>query len=110
VNHFIRGYFDGDGSFSKGSGHEYVFKICGTKEMLEELGQRIGFPNRKFTKRHKDKKNNYQLEIGGRQQVLKIGNYMYNNATIFLERKHKRYMELVNYKCKKPGPQHKIKN
>ena len=102
IHHFIRVYFDGDGSFSRSKKHTaaYTFKLCGTKQFLKEVGNQIGFPNRKLSKRHKNKKNNWCLEIGGRQQVMQIGQYMYKNATVCLERKYKRYMELVNYERK----------
>jgi transposase-like protein len=94
VHHFIRGYFDGDGSFSK-SHDGYKFKLCGTKELLNSVANQIGHPNVKLYKRHKDsKKNNYQFDIGGRLQVVKIGDFMYNNASVFLDRKYQRYVEL----------------
>ena len=92
ANHFIRGYFDGDGSFSK-SHDGYTVKICGTKEFLNTLSEHIGFPNRNLTQRKKNGKNNYCLEIGGRLQVTIIGDYMYQNATIWMGRKHKRYLK-----------------
>lgn len=99
MNHFIRGYFDGDGSFSK-SHDGYCVKICGTKEFLEVLGEKIGFPSRKLSKRYKDKKNNYCLEIGGRHQVVTIGNLLYRDATVWMERKRKRYISLHNSRSK----------
>lgn len=93
-HHFIRGYFDGDGSFSK-SHDGYKFNMCGTKEFLNDLSLQIGFPNRKLSRRYKKRKtNNYYLEIGGRLQVIAIGDYMYRDATVYLKRKHQRYMNL----------------
>jgi len=94
VRHFIRGYFDGDGSFAK-SPDGYKVKICGTKEFLDRLSEYIGFPNRRLSKRYKDTKNNYQLEIGGRLQVLEIGKYLYEGASTYLIRKYDRYKELI---------------
>lgn len=99
VHHFIRGYFDGDGSFARAAKHnkQYTFKLCGTKELLKQVEIEMGFENtRKLSKRYKDKKNNYCLEIGGRLQVIKIGDYMYKDATIYLERKYERYIGLKN--------------
>ena len=95
MNHFIRGYFDGDGSFSKHSSG-YIVKICGTKEFLHSLSDVIGFPDRSLTKRKQDTKNSWCLEIGGRLQVLQISRYMYDQATIYLPRKYQRYMELLD--------------
>lgn len=95
TNHFIRGYFDGDGSFAKcGKNRKgYDVKICGTKELLNALSKHIGFPNRNLSKRHKDTKNTYCLEIGGGKQVAVVGEYLYKDATLWLERKHQRFLE-----------------
>ncbi len=92
-HHFIRGYFDGDGSFKKSNGKYYVFNLCGTKEFLLKC-QEILHKNTKLEKRHKDNKNNYSFSIGGRLQAKKIGDYLYKNATVYLERKYNRYKEM----------------
>jgi exonuclease VII small subunit len=89
-NHFIRGYFDGDGSFKKSNDGFYVFNLCGTKEFLLKCQEILG-KQTKLEKRHKDDKNNYSFSIGGRRQVKKIGDYLYQNATVYLERKYTRY-------------------
>jgi hypothetical protein len=90
--HFIRGYFDGDGSFAK-CRQGYQVKICGTQEFLRELLKQMNFQDQKLYKRHK---NNFYCSVGGKQQVIKIGDYLYKDATIFLERKHSRYLDLLN--------------
>lgn len=95
LHHFIRGYFDGDGSFarSKKDKEIYTVKILGTKEFLNELSSKMGFPNRTLRKRHKKShKNNWTLEIGGRKQVVAVGDYMYRDATMFMKRKWQRYL------------------
>jgi hypothetical protein len=96
THHFIRGYFDGDGSFSK-SHDGYKFRLCGTKEFLASTGNIMGFPNRKLQKRHKNKTNNYSLDIGGRLQTITLGNYLYQNASVYLERKYQRYVQLKQH-------------
>ena len=100
IHHFIRGYFDGDGSFSKSSDGGFQVNILGTKEFLQRLAHYIGFPDAYMSQRHKNDKNNWGIEIGGRLHVITIGDYMYKDATIYLERKHKRYMTLINYQRK----------
>lgn len=92
-NHFIRGYFDGDGSFKKNNDGFYAFNLCGTKEFLLKC-QDILAKQTKLEKRHKDNKNNYSFSIGGRLQAKKIGDYLYKNATVYLERKYNRYKEM----------------
>lgn len=84
MNHFIRGFFDGDGFFS---------------------GSTVGFVgNKLFLKRLKDEfvKNNvvieksgsliphssiYKLSWHGKHLKSKLENWMFENATIFMERK-----------------------
>jgi len=89
-NHFLRGYFDGDGSFSKSKDGFYSFKLCGTKEFLIECQKILGVTT-KLEKRKKDKKNNWSFAAGGRLQVKRVGNCLYKNSTVHLERKYKRY-------------------
>ena len=89
-NHFMRGYFDGDGSFKKSNDGFYAFSLCGTKEFLLKCQEILG-KQTKLEKRHKDDKNNYSFSIGGRRQVKKVGDYLYQNATVYLERKYIRY-------------------
>lgn len=39
-------------------------------------------------------KNNYQFSLGGKDSVLKYINYIYDNSTIYLDRKYKKVLEL----------------
>ena len=97
VDHFVRGYFDGDGSFAKAAKNfklGYTIKICGTREFLEEI-KSIYQLNGHFSKRHKDSKNNWTLEVGSQKDVLNISNHMYKEANVFLQRKRDRYNEIL---------------
>lgn len=96
--HFIRGYFDGDGSLvlSKSS---INFKFCGTKEFLEALVDVFNSISsykykKRLYKRRNDDKNNYYISYGGRMKTLNIMDYLYNNCNIYLERKYKKYERL----------------
>lgn len=98
-SHFIRGYFDGDGSLVL-SKNSINFKICGTKEFLEGL---IDVFNtfiydynyqKKLFKRHSDDKNNYYISYGGRIKTFKVIDYLYNDCKIYLNRKYNKYIEL----------------
>lgn len=92
-NHFIRGYFDGDGSFKKSNDKFYAFSLCGTKEFLLKCQEILG-KQTKLEKRYKDNKNNYSFSIGGRLQTKKTGDYLYKDATVYLTRKYNRYKEM----------------
>ncbi|MFL0268935.1 hypothetical protein [Candidatus Clostridium radicumherbarum] len=98
--HFIRGYFDGDGSLIL-SVHSINFKICGTKEFLTVL---INIFNEisdykfqyKLFKRRNDDKNNYYISYGGKYKIYPIMNYLYENSKIYLDRKMEKYLILKN--------------
>lgn len=94
LSHFIRGYMDGDGSITS-SGKEYYLKFTGTKEFLEGI-------NQYFEKNNKiqPSKSVYELEYGGNRQVERMLNLLYDNdnATIFLDRKHDKYLEFKIYR------------
>lgn len=100
--HFIRGYFDGNGSIAKHSKskkgqQEYCLKICGTKEMLEAIASLMPVNINKLSQRHPDRdNNNYSLEIGGRRQVVAILNFLYMNSNISLDRKRELYDRIIN--------------
>lgn len=88
THHFVRGYFDGDGSVSVSKDNKrHNFHILGTESFLESIREKIGLSNTKL-----DKKGNcYDLRYGGRLNLLKIKEYLYKDATIFLERKKEKF-------------------
>lgn len=100
IFHFIRGYFDGDGSLSEhntNKGLTFRFRLCGTSSFLNSVLKYIDFEKSKLCKRHKDRDNdNYDIDIGGNRNVLKIMNFIYDGATIFLERKYNVYLNLLS--------------
>lgn len=90
LKHFIRGYFDGDGCITR---HVYVhtvtpvISILGTKVFLEEI---LKHSNTNATFRH-DKRHSVEtltLEWS-KEEGIKFINYLYNNSSIYLDRKFK---------------------
>ena len=91
VNHFMRGYFDGDGSFyiQKQSNEKVCFGLRGTDSFLTDY--------RSILEKQCDFSMRYnkmpvsggccQLAYGGNRNIIKISNFLYNDATIFLNRK-----------------------
>ena len=94
ISHFIRGYFDGDGSFSfnpkKYKTHTNI--VCASdlfrKQVLNILNEnKIGASDYgRFTIHIQDKIGN-----------LDFYNYIYNNATLYLKRKKEKYEEFRRY-------------
>jgi intein-encoded DNA endonuclease-like protein len=97
-NHFIRGYFDGDGCiYIHQNKTDYLISMIGPKIFLESI-QTILVDSVKVnrTKLYNPKncKENglHTLTYQGRKNVIKIGDFLYKNATCFLNRKHSKYL------------------
>lgn len=101
ILHFIRGYLDGNGSINyyiNKHGHKcFEIGICGTREIVLWILKALDKDNLKIHQRHKSNINNWQVNIGGNIQVLKILNALYSDTSIYLERKYKKYLELQDY-------------
>lgn len=97
---FIRGYFDGDGSLSfgrtKSNSFYSHFSLSGNKVFLEEIQLfMMKKLNLNKTKIIKDK-TIHRLTYGGRVQSTKVMDWIYKDATIYLDRKYNTYLELKN--------------
>ncbi|MFA5023446.1 MAG: hypothetical protein WC523_00615 [Patescibacteria group bacterium] len=93
VNHFMRGYFDGDGCISYNTAYNCpYFTIVGTEKFLYvyrdilisqcELNQNSVYS-------HKND-NIFSIAYGGKRNINKISAFIYKNATpnIYLKRKY----------------------
>lgn len=87
--HFIRGYFDGDGSVFN-SQNRVIIAICGNKEFLQ--GINTIFPAKEIQK--KCKSNIYSYKIYKRSDVINFLNLIYKDATIYLDRKYCKYINI----------------
>lgn len=94
MKHFLRGYFDGDGNITWGkhysSGNKYIIQVCGNEDFLLNTYQKY-FPS--TCKLYKDlySKQCFVWKIANKNSVLEFLNYIYGDATIYLDRKYKIY-------------------
>ena len=92
---FIRGYFDGDGCVTHTANNELEMIIVGTKEMMN--GIKLWCPNIFGWAMHKDKRhpdsNTYTL-VCTCHKATTFGHLLYDNATIYLQRKYDKFNEL----------------
>lgn len=102
VHHFMRGYFDGDGCVSYcGLGKNRIkkqlrFNILGTKKFLENY-QSILEHTCSINHNNISKKNNiFSLSYSGNNVVGKIYNFLYKDATMWLNRKRDKFCEEIN--------------
>ena len=96
VRHFIRGYFDGDGSVFMSNekhwryGHIFPvihFRFCGTFEFLSKIQSILGM-NGRLTHSRASENNVYELAFKRRKRARVFMHYLYDDATIYLDRKY----------------------
>lgn len=104
LNHFIRGYFDGDGSISvyyqNGRNDKRChFSITSNSNILLEIQNiLINNCNLNKTKLKSYKSTNVakSLTYGGTLQVKRIYEYLYKDSTIYLKRKYDKFNQLFS--------------
>lgn len=97
LRHFVRGYFDGDGSisFNPKKSRYAIISIIGNKHFINSLRQYFEQEAevRCSTYWHNNKKSRY-IGINGNQQVARALEHLYTNCSIFLPRKMEKYILL----------------
>jgi len=87
LRHFLRGYSDGDGWIGDQS-----LCIVGTEDFCNSLGEKVKKDlniNFYIRKREKEKNTTTRMfYISGRRQLMIFLNYIYNDSTIYLQRKY----------------------
>lgn len=99
LNHFIRGFFDGDGSISVRSRNNCKRQIldislCGTEAFLTELKEKLPFKcNNKIIKR----KGTYSLQMGD-STAIKFLKWIYKDtdSSIRMKRKYEEFNNFLN--------------
>lgn len=105
INHFIRGYFDGDGCvhysehicYNSQRGKHYrqstfVCSIVGTNDFLNKIKDILfanGITSGKITQ--KEGQQSFELRIYGRDNLKKYYNYIYHDANIYMNRKNEKF-------------------
>lgn len=97
INHFIRGYFDGDGCIyfndeTKIGG----VSLIGTEEILNYVEKESNLSKSKLSH---DKRGSKALilNISSISNTYIFYNYIYNNATVFLDRKKEKFDKYIDY-------------
>ena len=102
MNHFIRGYFDGDGSICSwydkyDNRQRYCMEILGTKKFLLQIQEILCSEcHIKETKLHDVNHTQGLTRISHRgiKNLIKIREYLYKNSTVFLTYKHNRFYNI----------------
>lgn len=102
IRHFIRGYFDGDGSV-------YIQKnvlnisILGTIDLLNKMQEifitKLNFNKTELDERHPERKTNIRsLRYGGNVIMNRFYHYIYDDSKIFLKRKRSKFESILSGK------------
>lgn len=106
IPHFIRGYFDGDGSVfyhndsRKDYDNEYLgINICGTKEFLEGLISKLPFltsEDRVLYNETRRETNCWNIKFASNIRSLQLYHFMYKNCSdLYLSRKRKKFEDFI---------------
>lgn len=108
LNHFIRGVFDGDGSVGLIdriiNGAEYkeqYINFIGSNEFIIGLIEKLNFLDH-INKSSTNNGNNIQIFIKNKKDFISMYNYLYKDATIYLNRKYNKFQEALNFLNSKP--------
>lgn len=97
LHHYIRGFFDADGSITLACNNPNVSFIA-TRDFVEGiqrcLSEILGIPGSVFRASKGANPIITILRFGGRHQIAKFSDWLYQDATIFLDRKFQRFREL----------------
>ena len=93
---FVRGIFDGDGCISFSRKNMIAFQLTGTKKTLESIKSILPVDMSKIhvIDRNKYNVNAFFLTVSGKK-AINIFEWLYKDATIYLERKYNKYMNLL---------------
>ncbi len=88
--HLVRGFFDGDGTIHYTNGH-LVFGLCGTKELMEYMREILhvtcGTRKNHAVTHHPSAGKVWYIEYNGNKQCTRIFGWLYEGATVYMERK-----------------------
>lgn len=102
IHHFLRGYSDGDGCiynnhFKNKKTVNTIWKFVSTKQFCNEtakiLKEQLNINCSQSLSRPKTNKNTTILSVGGNSQSMKVLDWLYKDATIYLPRKYDKYIE-----------------
>ena len=107
--HLLRGIIDGDGSIAfykrkdRPNSYTKAVRLCqGNKEFLNNIIQFLHKEiNTNIISLYQEKENLWSIAYRSNEDMLKVYNYLYDNATIYMKRKKDKYDLIIEDKKKK---------
>lgn len=110
IGHFIRGYSDGDGTIYENKLQKsatskpysnYIWKIVSTKVFCQSVAEiiknELNINCSQSLSRPKTNQITTTLSVGGNIQTMKLLDWLYKDATMYLSRKYNKYIEFKQY-------------
>lgn len=97
IKHFIRGFWDGNGTLYT-SGGMYYCGVTGTQDMVTWIGDTLvsnGVIESYGLSRERKSDKVKSVKFGGKSKPLNVLYYLYHNANYYLDRKHDRYLQYM---------------
>ena len=96
IHHFIRGYFDGDGCVCfYPENYNYSYSILGTKDFLEFIVDKANLTSYKIISF--ENKKCFELRTYSKKCAEIFHNYLYENKSIYLERKYQKSLAMMKW-------------
>lgn len=102
VKHFIRGYFDGDGSITYTNEEHIIpkFHLLGTSQFLEEIKTYLNIKDINLNILHPEKQSiTKYIQVTGKR-ALSLLDILYKDSTIYLDRKYNKYLDFCRFREK----------
>lgn len=104
LRHFVRGFFDGDGSISlmyspnNKTARATITFACGSRTFLEVLKEKLKEAIGIYSEIKPKSGPSRSLDIDRMEDIIPFLNWMYEDAHIYLQRKYDRYIELITHR------------
>jgi intein-encoded DNA endonuclease-like protein len=94
ISHFIRGYFDGDGCMYNYEKHHTWSIYSASDQFLNKLLNVMEKETKLDFNKSSDEKS---ISLSKGEGIIALENYLYKNATVFLERKRDKFHQAISY-------------
>lgn len=94
LNHFIRGYYDGDGCILDPAKYAFGMSLIGTKNFLNGVLNHLFLNSPNIIKNSKSSESVFQIQLHGKKSRLFLKE-IYTDSTVYLKRKHDRYLQHI---------------
>ena len=96
IRHFIRGYFDGDGSLCVTEKTRSI-DVLGTYDFLYQLCLESGIDTSKIYVSKSKSNKVFRIVLGSRIDLYNFSKYIYDDCNIYLDRKYEKFKKLMEY-------------